>query len=276
MIKPKLNPTAKMANGAIFDEQGKPKPGIQRAVERAIDIQRPLVVANLRRLHRKNPQAAPAELSEILERDYLRAVTAGGAAVGATAIVPVIGTIASLGLSAAATVGFLEATALYAQSIAELHGVHTDDPDRARTMVMAILLGDEGKALIQSSLGASTANGASKHWGNVVGSTASGSMVKTIGASIRKRFLRRLIARQGGVLFGRALPFGAGAVVGGAGNRIMGRNVVKATREAFGPVPDMIPGELFNNLSNQADLSINGKSDTTTDEASQGSKSKAE
>jgi hypothetical protein len=45
-------------------------------------------------------------------------------------------------------------------------------------------------------------------------------------------------------MFGRALPFGIGAVVGGAGNLMMGRAVVVNAREAFGPMPDTVPGEL--------------------------------
>jgi hypothetical protein len=33
-------------------------------------------------------------------------------------------------------------------------------------------------------------------------------------------------------------------VVGGAGNLMMGRAVVSNAKEAFGPMPDIIPGEL--------------------------------
>lgn len=235
----------------MFDREGRPKPQVQRAVERAIEVQRPLVLANLRRLRNRNPNATPAELSAKLERDYLLAVTAGGAAVGGTAVVPAIGTVVSLGLSAAATVGFLEATALYAQSIAELHGISTEDPERARTLVMGILMGEEGSALIQATLG-SSAGGVTRHWGNMVGGSMSSSAVKSVGASIRKRFLKRMLARQGGALLGRALPFGVGAAVGGAANHKMGRTVIDATREAFGPAPTVIPGELLTDLERLA------------------------
>nr|MDQ5862051.1 hypothetical protein [Actinomycetota bacterium] len=102
------------AHNAVFDADGKPKPGVHNMLLRAVEIQRPLVLAYVRRLQRKHPRASAARLAEILERDYLRAVTGGGAIVGATAVVPGVVTVASLGLSAAATVGFLEATALYA------------------------------------------------------------------------------------------------------------------------------------------------------------------
>ncbi len=242
------NPAVKAASSALFDKDGNPKPGIYRGIERAIDVQRPLVLANLRRVRRRYPAAPPAELAELLERDYLRAITVAGAAVGATAAVPAVGTIASLGLSAAATVGFLEATALYAQSIAELHGIHTDDPERSRTMVMAILMGEEGMALIQSGLGGSSVSSGQQPWGNAVGSAAPASLVRALSASIRRRFIRRMLARQGGALLGRALPFGVGAAIGGAGNHAMGKAVINATRTAFGPPPLVVPGDLANTL----------------------------
>ena len=54
--------------------------------------------------------------------------------------------------------------------------------------------------------------------------------------------MRRFAARQGASIVFRAVPFGIGAVVGGAGNRMAGRGVVKATREAFGPAPVQLPG----------------------------------
>ncbi|MFC3300959.1 Uncharacterised protein [Arthrobacter agilis] len=75
------------------------------------------------------------------------------------------------------------------------------------------------------------------------------SMVRTITGSIQRRFLRKFLARQGGFMLGRALPFGAGAVIGGTGNHLMGKAVIKTTREAFGPLPQTIPGELAGALA---------------------------
>jgi hypothetical protein len=156
------------AHNAVFDAEGNPKPGVHNMLLRAVEIQRPLVLAYVRRLQRKHPRASAAKLAEILERDYLRAVTGGGAIVGATAVVPGVGTVASLGLSAAATVGFLEATALYATSIAELHGIRLTNPEKASTMVMAIMLGEEGTALLGTLSGQAIGKGTSptQAWGN--------------------------------------------------------------------------------------------------------------
>ncbi|MGP5197325.1 MULTISPECIES: hypothetical protein [Arthrobacter] len=231
---------------AVLGPDGKPVAGIQGAIIRAIGVQRPLVVAYLRRLQRKHPRADGPEMARLLRRDYLVAVTGGGAAVGASAVVPGIGTAASLGLSAAATVGFLEASALYAQSLAELHGITTEDPEKARVMVMAILMGDEGSAMIAALTHQAAGRGVGpvKGWGSVFSNGKSSGAWGAIGAQVQKRFLRKILATQGASIIGRAIPFGLGAAVGGAGNRFLGRKVVESASLAFGPVPTTIPGEL--------------------------------
>lgn len=234
------------AHSAVFDAEGKPKPGVHNVLLRAVEIQRPLVLAYIRRLQRKHPRATAAQLAAFLERDYLRAVAGGGAVVGATAVVPGVGTVASLGLSAAATVGFLEATALYATALAELHGIRMTNPEKASTMVMAIMLGEEGTTLLGTLSGQAASNGvgATKAWGSVLSKAVPGSGWGAVRNRIQEAFLKNLLKRQGTALFGRALPFGIGAVVGGAGNLMMGRAVVANAKEAFGPMPDTIPGEL--------------------------------
>ncbi|MGP5732250.1 hypothetical protein [Arthrobacter rhombi] len=231
---------------AVLGPDGKPVAGIQGAIIRAIGVQRPLVVAYLRRLQRKHPRADGPEMARLLRRDYLVAVTGGGAAVGASAVVPGIGTAASLGLSAAATVGFLEASALYAQSLAELHGITTEDPEKARVMVMAILMGEEGSAMIAALTHQAAGRGVGpvKGWGSVFSNGKSSGAWGAIGAQVQKRFLRKILATQGASIIGRAIPFGLGAAVGGAGNRFLGRKVVESASLAFGPVPTTIPGEL--------------------------------
>src|SRR5690606_15944622 len=101
------------------------------------------------------------------------AVTTGGAAVGATAVVPGIGTGVTLALSGAETVGFLESTALFAQSLSEVHGIPVDDPERARGLVLTLMLGQEGTALLSQLAGQAVGKGAgrSAYWGELVTKT---------------------------------------------------------------------------------------------------------
>lgn len=244
------NPAVGLAAAAAFDAKGRPRPAVHGMLLKAVEVQRPLVLANLRRLRRKNPDATAFELSRRLERDFLHGVGGGGAAIGATAIVPGIGTVAALSISAAATVVFLEATALYAQSVAELHGVRLADPERARLTVMAIMLGDEGTALLTGLTGHALGNGRTpmQAWGKTVGKSMPVSAVKGVIASMQKKFLKKVALRGGASVVGKALPFGIGAAVGGVGNYMMGRAVVASTQRAFGPAPLEIPAELLAEL----------------------------
>ena len=244
------NPAMKIAqqtaHSAMFDAAGQPRPGLHNVLLRAVEVQRPLVLANIRRLQRKHPQASAAQLAGILERDYLLAVTGGGALVGGAAVIPGVGTAAALGLSAAAAVGFLEATALYSTALAELHGVRMVDPDRASTLVMAVMLGEEGTELLSSLSGqaAGRGKGPAEAWTTAFTRRVPLAGFGTVRAKIQTMFLRTLMKQQGTAWLGRALPFGIGAVVGGVGNRLMARAVVANAKEAFGPIPDTIPGEL--------------------------------
>jgi hypothetical protein len=250
MMAKRSNPAVRIAqqtaHSAMFDAQGQPKPGVHNLLLRAVEVQRPLVLANLRRLQKRNPHATAAQLAAKLERDYLIAVTGGGALVGGAAVVPGVGTVAALGLSAAATVGFLEATALFATSLAELHGVRLVDPEKASTLVMAIMLGEEGTALLSSLSGqaAGQGKGPAPAWGSLFARRAPLAGFGSVRERIQTMFLRSLLKKQGTAMLGRMLPFGIGAAVGGVGNRLMGRAVVANAKEAFGAMPDTIPGEL--------------------------------
>ena len=177
--------------------------------------------------------------------------------VGATAVVPGIGTIASLGLSALATVGFLETTALYASSLAELHGIRLTDPVRARPWSWPSCWARKARRMLGALSGQSLAarhKASPRRVGqDVLTKKMPGSGFGVIRDTIQKAFLKNLLKRQGTAFLGRALPFGVGAVVGGAGNLMMGRAVVSTAKEAFGPLPDTVPGELLPNAPKTPD-----------------------
>lgn len=217
-------------------------PGWVKLLDRVIAVQRPVVVAHVKAVRRRHPNASPAEIVQILERQYLAAVTTGGAAVGASAVIPGVGMAAALGLSGAETVGFLETTALFAQSVTEVHGIALDDPERARTLVMAMILGAPGTQLI-NQLAGQVAGGQvrSAFWGEMVTSSLPKQVVNGLGGQIRDQFIKRFAARQGTTILGRALPFGIGAAVGGLGNHALGRKVIQASRTGFGLPPTYFP-----------------------------------
>ncbi|MEO5922169.1 MAG: hypothetical protein ABIQ01_13600 [Pseudolysinimonas sp.] len=217
-------------------------PRVKGGVDRVMAVQRPVVLAHIRSIRSRRPDATPEQVVRILERRYLAAVTVGGAAVGASAAIPAVGTGTALVLSGVETAGFLEASALYAQSVSEIHGIAVDDPERARTLVMALILGNAGQELITQFAGQAAGKGTrNAYWGELITSSLPNAAFSQIAVRIRNAFIRRFAVTQGTSVVGRLIPFGIGAVVGGGGNHLMGRNIVRSSKEAFGPAPVAFP-----------------------------------
>ena len=221
-------------------------PMVIRGLDRVLAVQRPLVLAHIRSVRLRHPRASPAEIITLLERRYLAAVTTGGAAVGATAVIPGITTGVTLALSGVETAGFVESTALFAQSIAEVHGISVTDPDRARALVMTLMLGKEGVDLIRQLAGQAAGKGAARpaYWGELVTKSLPRAAVGPLTDRLKSMLIRHFAAAGGASLLGKALPFGIGAVVGGAGNHVLGRRVLTSSRRAFGIPPQVLPAEL--------------------------------
>lgn len=221
-------------------------PMVVRGIDRLLTVQRPVVLAHIRGIRRRRPDATPEQVLRILERRYLAAVTAGGAAVGATAAVPAIGTGTSLALSGVETAGFLEASALFAQSVAEVHGIVVENPDRARALVMTMVLGSAGTDLVRQLAGQVAGTGGAKtaFWGELITKSLPRTVVGPIADRIKKTFLKKFAVAQGGNVVGRLLPFGIGAVIGGGGNHLLGRQIVRTAREGFAAAPETFPSTL--------------------------------
>ncbi|MFK0403886.1 hypothetical protein ACIQTT_16275 [Microbacterium sp. NPDC090225] len=250
-MAPKVHKIHSLPDDAPWDKgippTGSPEhPFVVRGLDRVLSIQRPLVLAHIRSIRLRNPHASPAEIVRILERRYLAAVTTGGAAVGATAVVPGIGTGVTLALSGVETVGFVESTALFAQSVAEVHGIAVANPDRARALVMTLMLGKEGVDLVGQLAGQVAGRGGTRnaYWGELVTKSLPRAAVGPLVDQLKGMFVKQFAARGGASFLGKALPFGVGAAIGGAGNHILGRRVLTTSHRAFGAAPLDLPLEL--------------------------------
>lgn len=229
----------------LVSETGEPRRGgplpslLSRSIDRGLAIQRPAVLAHLRRIRATHPQSSPAELTTVLERRYLATVTTSGAAVGATAVVPAIGTVTTLALSGVDTIAFLETTALYAQSLSEVHGLAVDDPVRARALVLAMMLGRDGSTLVRQFAAEVAGDGVdhASYWGDLVAASLPAAVLHPLVDRLKNSAMRRFAVSGGVGMLGRAIPFGIGAVIGGAGNNIVARRVVHSSRLAFGEPP---------------------------------------
>ncbi|MEO6532758.1 MAG: hypothetical protein ABIO06_04180 [Pseudolysinimonas sp.] len=220
-------------------------PRLAQTIDKVLSVQRPVVLAHIRSIRSRRPDASPTQIIAILERRFLTAVTGGGALVGASSAIPAVGVATSVVLSGVETAGFLEASALFAQSVTEVHGIAVVEPERARTLVMAMMLGNGGQELLQQFASEAAGRGSrSAYWGELVTKNIPRAALGPLTDRVRSAFLRRFAVTQGTSVVGRAIPFGVGAVFGGVGNNILGRRIVRSAREAFPAAPDTFPASL--------------------------------
>ena len=57
-------------------------------------------------------------------------------------------------------------------------------------------------------------------------------------------FVKRYTLKRGAIAFGKLMPVGVGAVIGGVGNRLMGKKIVTNAHSAFGEPPARWPSTL--------------------------------
>jgi hypothetical protein len=211
---------------------------LSNILERGNRVQAPAVAAHVERLRRANPTALPAEVISTLERHYLAVVMASGAAVGTAAAIPGVGTLAALSAVAGETVVFLEATALFVLAVAEVHGIPAEHREHRRALVLSVLVGDQSKGAVRDLVGRGRTSGA---W--LAESTA--ALPLPLASQLNNRLLRyfakRYALKRGVMAFGKTLPMGVGAVIGGGGNRLMGKKIISNARNAFGPAPGRWP-----------------------------------
>lgn len=205
-------------------------------LDKAITAQSPLVRKNIARARHRDPEASPAQVIRTLERIYISALTGTGTAVGATAAAPAVGTAAALALSAGEALTSLQLSALFALSIAEVHGVQIDEIERRRTIVMGVLLGGSGSKSI-----AKVAERTGQHWGRQVVAKVPVETLRQINKVLGPNFVTKYGTRQGIIVLGRVTPFGIGAVIGGGANAALATLAVKTARRAFGPPPATWP-----------------------------------
>lgn len=198
---------------------------LEKALNRVVSMNSSLARQHVERLGGGKTGLA---LLRRLDRQYRLAVAASGAAVGAAAIVPGLGTAAGVALSAGQIATTLEATMLYVLSYAEATNVEVEDIDRRRVLLMAVLLGPQGQEIVEKALG----NG-DQSWGSLVAHGAPVEVVRQLNRQLRHRFVAQYGVAQVAMALARLLPFGAGAAVGGIAGAASSGTVIKTTRRAF-------------------------------------------
>jgi hypothetical protein len=214
---------------------------LSQIIERSARVQEPAVKAYVNRLRSHSPDATPADIVARLEKHYVAAAMASGAAVGSAAAFPGIGTLAAMSAVAGETVVFLEATSLFVLATAEVYGIPAEHRERRRALVLSVLVGEDSKRAIADLIGPGRTSGA---WIADGAATLPLPAVSQLNNRLLKYFVKRYALKRGALAFGKVLPVGIGAVVGGVGNRMMGKRIVANARMAFGNPPPRWPATL--------------------------------
>ncbi len=238
--------SARRTKGSEPDSQpagttGRPKAStraLAQVIERSSRIQGPAAEAYVARLRRSHPGAGPAEIVAKLEKRFVSVVTASGAAVGAAAIFPGIGTLAALSAAAGETAVFLEATALFVLALASVHGIPLDNRERRRALVLGVLVGDNSKNAVAELIGSGRTNGA---WVSESMAALPLPAISNLNSRMFKYFAKRFALKRGALMFGKLMPVGIGAIIGAIGNWLIGKKLVRNARSAFGPPPARWP-----------------------------------
>ena len=211
----------------------RPDRALVKAVDQALTVESGVVKDYVAWQRRRRPSATPAEVVSAMNKQFLASMTGTGAAAGAAAAAPGVGAPLSLAMSAGDVVGFLGASALLALATAEVHGLEIEDVERRRTLLLAVVLGDSGAAVVSKA-----AERTGQHWGRALVRGIPTSSLTRVNKVLGRHFVTKFGTKEGIIVLGRVLPFGIGAAIGGGGNALLARSTIAGTGRAFGPPPE--------------------------------------
>ncbi len=171
------------------------------------------------------PGTIRPEKIDALARSFSRELGTAGAAAGAVAITPVIGTGASL-LTAVAELGWFTARAGdLVLTIAAVHGRTDPTVEERRAWVLAVLIyGSSAKEGFSSAVAEATRSTAP-----AVNQRLPFATLQVANRLMSRSMLQKYGTRRGLIALGRALPVGIGALIGGGANY---RAIRKLARDA--------------------------------------------
>ena len=203
------------------------------AVDKAVQLQTSTIRTYVDWLRRQNPDATPAEIQKLMDKHLKNTVTGTGAGVGAAAAVPGIGLFSGAAAVAGESVLFLDLAAFYAVASAYLRGEDIADPERRRTLVLSLLMGTKGLAIVDAMLG----DDAGKIPGKSTLAKFSGPTLANTNSVLERiatRSIRKTLRRA---WLGKLMPLGIGAIAGTTANRKLADGVIDNVQSGLSAMP---------------------------------------
>ena len=231
------------------------------AVDKAVQMQTSTIRTYVNWLRRQNPDATPAEIQKLMDKHLKNTVTGTGAGVGAAAAVPGIGLFTGAAAVAGESVLFLDLAAFYAVASAYLRGEDISDPERRRALVLSLLMGTKGLAIVDAMLG----DDAGKIPGKSTLAKFSGPTLANTNNVLERIAMRSMRKSSRRAWLGKLMPLGIGAVAGTTANRKLADGVIGNVQSGLSAMPAAFASPLpekDNDTDNEEDgkgLSLNPK-----------------
>ena len=203
------------------------------AVDKAVQLQTSTIRTYVNWLRRQNPDATPAEIQKLMDKHLKNTVTGTGAGVGAAAAVPGIGLFAGAAAVAGESVLFLDLAAFYAVASAYLRGEDIADPERRRTLVLSLLMGTKGLAIVDAMLG----DDAGKIPGKSTLAKFSGPTLANTNSVLERIAMRSMRKTLRRAWLGKLMPLGIGAIAGTTANRKLADGVIDNVQSGLSAMP---------------------------------------
>ncbi|MDO3175910.1 hypothetical protein [Mycobacteroides abscessus] len=169
-----------------------------------------------------------AQLLKKVNTAFTSAVMTTGAATGAMAAAPGVGTAVSIVAAAGDASWFLTAAAGYVLSAAELRGIKVENFEHQRALVLMVLAGGGGSTFFSNAAGRT-----GPHLGKVVTNAVPLSTIKSINKVLGANFVTKYGTKRGIIAIGKVAPFGVGLAIGAGGNLAMARGVIRTAKAMF-------------------------------------------
>lgn len=209
--------------------------GIDRAVVSRWDVAQELANTTA-------PGAGPEVKAKMIAAPIRKKMTALGAAAGATAAAPGIGTSIAIGTLAAELGVVALKTTDMVMSIGAAYGHHDASAEERRAWVLAVLaFGNDAAeefSTLARDMGLKLSDGhaieiAGEALGGGAGQMATIDALRRINTTLVGQVLKKWGTRRGAATVGKLLPFGVGAAVGGSANFFMMREFAKQADQFF-------------------------------------------
>lgn len=206
------------------------------SLEKAVSVQSGVISKYVDNVKKKHAGSSIEEMQDVIDKHFKNITTGTGAGAGAAASIPGIGLFAGVAAIGAESVVFLEAAAWYILASAKLRGVDIHDAEARRGLVLMVLSGSKGSAIVDTFIGDFGQNGV-----NLTSAAAltrfSAPTLKNVNSRLARTFIKQATGRLKWAWLTKLMPLGIGAVLGSIANRKLADRVIGHAHEQLPPMP---------------------------------------